>query len=503
MASITMNGVTASLKFHEFDDFQDARWELIIRSGENYASTKGIIYDSKHTIKFNGEEAKLEFHKTDKVHWKLLFGVLEEGDLTETSEFDLFNKIAKDMEVKMAILCPERCFKDYMAFKPDIADRRQRISTYLADDWNKDSELGKQISHMKSVCKKYGIKFELELMRDFFECASNSLMRDFFECNDSMDSFIMSVVAKSDNDHRNFIVALIANCQTTTDKKEKAEICKSIYEYMLHKALKYVNKTPKFKEVVIRKAYELKLEGIPELTKIIDEFLTAIGVALYDPLYDPKRLIKECLHCKEIESDSESEDSEESDSEDSEESDIEDSEESDSDETDSEESDSDYSESEESDSDYVDICSQSIEDPYWGDKYYRKGGPCEKARSKLMQTIFKKEKLTFEPNVMDLYNDWQKTAPKMDVYKKMIAFVGANRHALMEPQEKEQRAKLMKQLFEKEKLEFNDKIMRLYYDWERMAPKVNRYKKMMLFINGYKNAQVIDDETMWCIEDEY
>jgi len=55
----------------------------------------------------------------------------------------------------------------------------------------------------------------------------------------------------------------------------------------------------------------------------------------------------------------------------------------------------------------------------------------------------------------------EKTAPKMNIYQKMIAFVGANRHALMESQEKEQRAKLMKQLFDKEKLEFSDKIMGL------------------------------------------
>ena len=82
MTTIAMNGVSATLTFHKFDDFY--RWELVLTSGENYAKIDGILDDSKHSLKFNGEEAKLEFHE---VHWKLLFGVLEEGDLL--NEFDM------------------------------------------------------------------------------------------------------------------------------------------------------------------------------------------------------------------------------------------------------------------------------------------------------------------------------------------------------------------------------------------------------------------------------
>lgn len=374
MTTIDMNGVSATLKFHEFDDFY--RWELVLASGKNYARIDGILDDSKHSLKFNGEEATLEIHKTDKVHWKLVFGsevyALEEGYLTETSEFDLFIKIAKDMGVKIAILCPHQCFKDYLSFKPDIPNRTERISTYLAADWHEDSELGQQISQMKSVCKTYFIEFELELMRDFFEGTYVS-----------MDSFIKTLVTKSDNEHRAFIMKLIADFESTTVRKQKEEICKRIYDYLLHNALNYVNKTQKFKDTVIKKAYELKSEGIPELIQSIDNFLTAIGEPLV-PSVIP--IVEDCPYCdKDCNEDCD----------------------------------------EDSDDGYLDTWTQYIEDPYLCDKYYRKGGPCdqEKARSKLIQDIFKKEELTFTRKVMPLYYEWEKTAPKLNRYKKVCLFI--------------------------------------------------------------------------------
>jgi hypothetical protein len=56
----------------------------------------------------------------------------------------------------------------------------------------------------------------------------------------------------------------------------------------------------------------------------------------------------------------------------------------------------------------------------------------------------------------------------------------------------EARFLLMKKLFEKEKLVFTPDIMQIYYNSEVQTVRVNRYKKMMLFINAYKN---IDGET--------
>ena len=226
---------------------------------------------------------------------------------------------------------------------------------------------------------------------------------------------------KSDHDHREFIIKLIADCVTTTDKKEKGEICIRIYEYLLHKALHYVNKTPKFKDTVIRKAYEFKLEGIPELTLIIDEFLTAIG----EPLVEP--IVEYCPCCDRSDSSDE----------------------------------------------YLDTWTQL------GDK---KSGPCDQERSKLMQDLFKKEDLTFTHKVMPLYYEWEKTAPKVNRYKKMCLFIDANRHALMEHDVREA---LLKSLFKRKNLKYYDGYMNEYYEWEADAPKVNRYKKMSLFIEQY------------------
>jgi len=340
-----MNGVTASLKFHEFDDFQDDRCELVLRSGENYATTDGIRDDSKHSLEFNYEEAKLEFHKTDKDHWKFHFGVLEEGDLTETSEFDLFTKIAKDMDAKIAILCPERCFKDYMMFKPDIADIHKRIYKYLVTDLHEDSDFGKQIWWMKSACTKYCIKFELELMRDFFGSAYDS-MEDFFgSTEDCIDSFLRTMVETRDNKIRDFITKTCSywsHWRSINDRQKQSDICKVIYDY-LRRSLDFLKRKPSMMKTCIKTAYRLKSqsEGFPELVESIDAFLTEVGEPLV-PLYDTKCI--KCLHCKESDSESEESDSE------------------------SEESDS---ESEESDSDYVDT-SQSIADKCWANKYNQK-----------------------------------------------------------------------------------------------------------------------------------
>jgi len=456
MTTLSMNGVTSTLKFQDLN-----RWELVLESDNNCACIEGTIEDSKHSITFKGEEAKLEFHE---VHWKLAFGSLEEGIVP--SEFEQFVTIAKEMGVKMAILCPKQCFKDYLAFKPDIAKRTERISTYLAADWHEDSVLGQQISQIKSVCKKHGIEFQLELVRDFFECTDSidGFNKSLTKSDNNHIEFIIKLIAdcqtttdkkekeeiykrvydfiksltKSDHDHREFLIKLIADCQTTTNKKEKAEICIRIYEYLLHNALHYVNKTPKFKDTVIRKAYELKLEGIPELTQIIDEFLTAIGEPLVEPSVIPSvpsvvPIVEYCPCCDN-----------------------------------------------DSDDGYFDTWSQ-----YLGDN--TKGGPCdqEKARSKLMQDLFKKENLKFTIKVMPLYYEWAKTnetTTNVNRYKKMCSFIDANRHALMEHDVREA---LMTSLFKEKNLKYYDRYMNEYYEWEAGAPKVNRYKKMCLFIDAY------------------
>jgi len=244
----------------------------------------------------NGIVTSLQFHDFDEFH---------DFDDLYRSEFVLFNKIANEMGVKMAILCPHQSFKDYLAFKPDISNIRDRISTYLANDLHEDSEFAKQISQMKTVCKTYSIEFELELMRDFFTYSSDCTYV-------SMDAFIKTLVTKSDNDHRYFIQKLITEFETTVEKKQKGEICKFIYEYLQYEALDYIKKTPRLKAVVIRKAYELKADApdFTELIKSIDNFLTSIGA----PLTDPSSFIEECPYCNDCDDDLD-DDSDDSDNE--------------------------------------------------------------------------------------------------------------------------------------------------------------------------------------------
>jgi hypothetical protein len=102
-----------------------------------------------------------------------------------------------------------------------------------------------------------------------------------------------------------------------------------------------------------------------------------------------------------------------------------------------------------------------------------------------MQDIFKKEELTFTCKVMPLYYEWAKTnekTTKANRHKKMCLFIDANRHTLMEH---DVRKSLMQSLFKKKNLKFYNAYMNDYYEWEKDCPKMNRYKKMCLFIDDY------------------
>jgi len=81
--------------------------------------------------------------------------------------------------------------------------------------------------------------------------------------------------------------------------------------------------------------------------------------------------------------------------------------------------------------------------------------------------------------------------PKLDKY---VNESGYTWPAFVGKSDDEARLLLMKKLFEKEKLVFTPDIMQIYYNSEVQTVRANRYKKMMLFINAYKN---IDGETMY------
>ena len=110
-----------------------------------------------------------------------------------------------------------------------------------------------------------------------------------------------------------------------------------------------------------------------------------------------------------------------------------------------------------------------------------------------MATLLKKENIPFNRKVMHLYYKWD--APKkVNRYQRMCLFVEANRDALMklsvkpmEPMvesivEPDPRKDLMMSIFKKKNIEFHNNYMNDYYKWEKNAPRLNRYKKMCLFI---------------------
>ena len=111
----------------------------------------------------------------------------------------------------------------------------------------------------------------------------------------------------------------------------------------------------------------------------------------------------------------------------------------------------------------------------------------DEERSKLMAKLFKEENLTFNFGFMNLYYDWEKTAPKMNRYQKMKAFIHANKKAFMdlEDDETKKRKTLMATVFKKRNLEFKDEYMDMYYEWQKTAPKLNRYKKICMFIEAH------------------
>jgi len=216
-----------------------------------------------------------------------------------------------------------------------------------------------------------------------------------------------------------------------------------MYDYLTSDALDFVKKNTVFKQVTIKKAYELKSDGydIPELIESIDNFLKTIGA----PLNEIQ--VEECPYCDCYGEEKEEEEEEEKEEEEEEE----------------EEEEKEEKEEEEK----------------------------NKNRSILMQKLLKEENLIFNDKVMDLYYEWVNDldiSAKMNRYKMMKLFIEANKHALMEPQESQEpdpRKTLLMSIFKKKNIEFKDNYMHIYYNWEKNAPRLNRYKKMCAFIEQF------------------
>jgi hypothetical protein len=223
----------------------------------------------------------------------------------------------------------------------------------------------------------------------------------------------------TNEDMKNHIFKCIKAVEYSVDKKQKAKLAQILYDYMTNESLDYVKGYELLKKVAIERAYSFKKDckEFPKLIASLDAFLTAVS-----PLDDMEPVVEPVKDC---------------------------------------------------------ACTKCIEKETMkeimkeDDEYYK--------RWQLMKKLFERENLVFDDNVMDLYYEWEKTAPRLNRYKKIKAFIDANRDAFEDP-ELEARKTLMKSIFQKKNLEFKDVYMDMYYEWEKNAPRLNRYKKMCSFI---------------------
>ena len=249
------------------------------------------------------------------------------------------------------------------------------------------------------------------------------------------------------SDFKQYIRKCLSEIASTTSRKEKAHIATTMFNYMTNDGLPFVKEYQEFKKTAIDRAYYLKCKEteFEELMESLDAFLVAIGA----PLAIPSEYV-------------ESEEDHE------------------------EQEDRKYEDRKYEQDEYIDEC---------GYKWHKFVGNLDKNKDNkerivMLEQLFKKENLTFKIEYMNLYYDWEKTAPRLNRYQKMKAFIHANKQLLMgfEDTENEERKKLMMSIFKKKNLEFKDVYMDMYYEWQKNAPKENRYKKMCSFIEvqGFK-----------------
>ena len=98
--------------------------------------------------------------------------------------------------------------------------------------------------------------------------------------------------------------------------------------------------------------------------------------------------------------------------------------------------------------------------------------------------------IAFNMEIMKWYDTCAKKTPTLNTSQKMKAFIHSNTDILMrfEEGENENRKMLMMSIFKMKNLKFKDVYMDMYYEWQKNAPKQNRYKKMCSFIEalGFK-----------------
>ena len=201
----------------------------------------------------------------------------------------------------------------------------------------------------------------------------------------------------TNEDMRDHIFKCIKAVEYSVGTKQKAKLAQILYDYMTNESLDYVKGQENLKKVAIERANSFKKDckEFPKLIASLDAFLTAVGAPLDDmePIVEPVvEPVVECVkYC---------------------------------------------------------TCDKCIEKETMKEIMKQEDEYCK--RLQLMKKIFKRENLVFDDNVMDLYYEWEKTAPRLNRYKKIKAFIDANRDTF---EKKEAHKNLMKNL------EFKDVYM--------------------------------------------
>ena len=173
-----------------------------------------------------------------------------------------------------------------------------------------------------------------------------------------------------DKEVNQHIRSLIDTVHDSIGKTEKAKSVKNMYDYLTNNGLDYVKMNPGLKDVTIKKAYEFKTEAgeFSEMVTSIDGFLTLIGAPLYPVRIEPSTCCDQEEEQKQP--------------------------------------------------------WRVFDSPYWDNDYKKdKEEKDKEARSTMMQTLFKKEGLDFDNTTMDMYYEWEKTAPRWNRHKKMMGFI--------------------------------------------------------------------------------
>jgi hypothetical protein len=375
-----LKGVKATITFQDTDN-HTIHWELIIESGENKAVTDGSItmdvtyFDPSPTLEpvvlEEGEKERKREKKREEDRRREERRDKREEMKREREKREREKREEEDEEVKDNVSTPQEVTKHVCKAIQSVENRYIIIL--------KNSSSKKEKAYYAQNLYEHLTK-SLQLIEKNEEWKNTVIQRAYAlkeECNDfpntilSIDTFLKGmkapIVAPTDEDMKNYIHICIKTVEDSVGTKEKAKSAQILYDYMTNESLDYVKRYENLKKVAIQRANSFK-KDCKEFPELIAS-LDAFLTAVGAPLDEPVvECVKYCTCDKCIEKQTMKE-----------------------------------------------IMKQE-------DKSYK--------RWQLMKKLFKKENLVFDDDVMDLYYEWEKTAPRLNRCEKIKAFINANRDTL-------------------------------------------------------------------------